>query len=144
MSKRSATFVLLAFLALATGSIMGSHTNIVGINTSTIPLFNGATMAYNTPITSSTDGSIGRSNAQSVQFRILGSTHATTVTCQTSLDEVNFATPLTGATVATGITDNLWHSAILSVPVCKAINFQATDNTTPTNSPSITLIFGAQ
>lgn len=143
MTRKLQTFILVLFFVLGSGLLMGSHTNIVGIMTAQTPLFNATSIGASTTVTSSTDTSIGRSESQSVQYRVTGgSGFDVTIKVLTSLDEVNFATPDSGATVAAHVTDSNWHSAALAIPVARDVAFTGTTNNATVSA--ITLIFGAQ
>lgn len=140
--KMKFVFLLVAgFLFLSPA--LASHTNVVGITTAQTPLFNATAIGATTTVTSTVDGSIGRSEHQAVQYRVTGGGgFDVTIAVLTSLDEVNYATPDSGATVKAHVTDSNWHSAILAIPVAKAVEFTGTTNNATT--ASITLIFGAQ
>jgi hypothetical protein len=154
-AKNYVKMCLALVLVNAAVFLMGSHTNIVGVNVLSPALFdnvsltNASTTYYSTP-----DTSIGRSESQSVQYRCTHSVSSTTqdvaITVQTTLEDltstnansVNWATPDSGATIIAHLNDNNWHSTVLSIPVCKAARFLATTQSV-TNS-TIKLYMGAQ
>lgn len=121
--------------------LMGAHYNINGINVET--LATSETILTGATFTSAASTIMGRCENLSVQYQVAtGTAKDVTFACTTSLDETNFASPATGATIQANVSDANWHHAVLSVPVSKAIKITALNNSA--NSCTVNIKLGGQ
>jgi len=133
--------VVLFACIFAVPLLMGAHYNINGINTQVMAT--SQTIAGSGTFTSSACTLMGKCENLSIQYQLVsGTTPDVTFKITTSLDETNFATPDTGGTVKANLTTTELRSAVLSIPVCKALKVVVVNNTA--NSVVVSATVGGQ
>jgi hypothetical protein len=142
-----AAILLTGFLALCLNQppaqLLASDSNL---RTDVKIMFAAQTITATTTVTATPQfTAIGQSKDMSIQVRgVTAGITATNCTIRVlcSIDETNFVVPETGGTIIT-LTDDNWHVVAVSVPFCKRVQLQATNNATP-DSVDIDAILASQ